>query len=79
MEGLNMGIIRELPVWLPSIGIQTDVLSKLKILEARTQALQSVYKQKLDAISELKHAILREAFSGELTAHPEKALPEAAE
>ena len=29
--------------------------------------------------SELKQAILHKAFSGELTAHPEKALPEAAE
>jgi type I restriction enzyme S subunit len=79
MEGLNMGIIRELPVWLPSLQVQTDVLSRLKTLEANIQALQSVYEQKLGALSELKQALLGKAFSGELTAHPETALPEAAE
>ena len=29
MEGLNMGIIKELPVWLPSMKIQREILSTL--------------------------------------------------
>lgn len=79
MEGLNMGIIKELPVWLPSLPIQTDVVLKLKTLQANIRALESVYSQKIGALSELKQALLRKAFAGELTAHPEKALREAAE
>ena len=43
------------------------------------QRLGLIHKQKLDALIELKQAILHKAFAGELTAHPEKALPEAAE
>jgi len=79
MEGLNMGIIKELPVWLPSLQIQTAILSKFKILETSIMALQSAYEQKVDALTELNQSILRKAFAGGLTEHPDKALPEAAE
>lgn len=36
-------------------------------------------RRKLGLLEMLKQSILQKAFSGELTAHPEKALPEAAE
>ena len=78
MEGLNMGIIKELPVWLPSLRNQTEILSKLEILEANIRGLRSTYEQKIDAFSELKQALLNKAFAGELTAQPEKALEEVA-
>jgi type I restriction enzyme S subunit len=78
MEGLNMGIIKELPVWLPDIPTQTQIISKIAVLTANVRAFQAVYEQKICSLSELKQAILQKAFAGELTAQPEKALQEAA-
>jgi type I restriction enzyme S subunit len=79
MEGLNMGIIKELPVWLPSLATQNEILAKLKTLEDGVQSLRSFYDQKLEALSELKQAILSKAFAAGLTARSADELPEAAE
>ncbi len=48
-------------------------------MAAVVKDLEVVYQKKLDSLAELKQAILRRAFAGELTALPENALPEAAE
>ena len=52
----------------PSITEQKIVADALNELYTETQRLESIYRQKLAALNELKQAILQKAFTGELTA-----------
>ena len=47
---------------------QTDLISNLDELSSKTQHLETIYQQKLTALTELKQSLLHKAFSGELTA-----------
>lgn len=67
MAGLNMGIIKELPLVLPSIEEQKRLVSQITLLKENLDKLEITYKSKLNAIDELKKSILQKAFSGELT------------
>jgi type I restriction enzyme S subunit len=67
MAGLNMGIIKELPVWLPGIDEQKKIVSRINELDDELLRLESVYEQKWSALKELKQSLLQKAFSGELT------------
>ena len=66
MAGLNMGIIEELPVLLPSVANQVDIVRNLDSLREETQRLESIYAQKLAALEALKKSLLHQAFTGEL-------------
>jgi type I restriction enzyme S subunit len=46
---------------------QKRIVQKLDELSKETQRLESLYRQKLAAIAELKQSILQKAFSGQLT------------
>ena len=56
---------------------QRRIVDQLKELSAETQRLEAIYKQKLDVLAELKQSLLQKAFSGELTALPDKEIEEA--
>ena len=79
ISSLNQQALSALPVALPPIADQLVITDRIEAIAAASKDLELVYQQKLDSLAELKQSILRQAFSGELTAHPEKALPEAAE
>lgn len=49
-----------------SISEQKKIVSTLSFLAAETQRLESLYTQKLAALSELKKSLLHQAFSGQL-------------
>ena len=66
MAGLNMGIIEELPVLLPPLERQMELVSATKSLRNETQRLESIYQQKLDALDALKKSLLHQAFTGKL-------------
>ena len=66
MAGLNMGIIKELPVLLPPLERQREIVSCLASLHEGTQQLESIYRRKLDALDELKKSLLHQAFSRKL-------------
>ncbi len=66
MAGLNMGIISELPVRLPSIEIQTEIVERFDRLRAETQRLEAICQRKLTALDELKKSLLHRAFDGDL-------------
>jgi type I restriction enzyme, S subunit len=68
---LKLGMIQGLRMALPSIEKQQEILSTLDKLEAETQRLEAIYRQKLAALTELKQSILQKAFTGELTADQE--------
>ncbi|WP_025898772.1 restriction endonuclease subunit S [Sneathiella glossodoripedis] len=67
MAGLNMGIIKELPVLLPSMVVQSEIINAFKGAEYKTRALSKIHQQKLSALKELKQSLLQKAFAGELT------------
>jgi type I restriction enzyme S subunit len=55
---------------------QDKITEQLDVLREETQHLETIYKQKLAALAELKQSLLQKAFAGELTS-PEKVLDEA--
>jgi type I restriction enzyme, S subunit len=52
----------------PALSEQNPIVEKLNLLRERTQQLETIYKQKLKSLAELKQSILQKAFTGELTA-----------
>ena len=50
-----------------SIEQQKLLITEFKKLSNETQKIETIYKQKLTALNELKQSILQKAFSGELT------------
>jgi type I restriction enzyme, S subunit len=67
MAGLNMGIISELPVWLPPLEIQEEIVDRFESLRAECERLEAVQLQKLAALEEMKQSLLHQAFTGGLT------------
>lgn len=61
---LSLGFFSRLPVPLPSITKQQEIVTKLDAFRAETQQLGSLYKQKLAALEALKRSLLHQAFTG---------------
>jgi type I restriction enzyme, S subunit len=74
MAGLNMGIIKELPLLLPPLNLQVSIVDKLKGLREETQRLALLYQRKLAALEALKKSLLQQAFTGQLTEKSHKAV-----
>lgn len=66
MDGLNMSIIKELPVSLPPITKQQVLVEALEGVRRHSLRLESLYRRKLAALDELKQSLLHQAFAGEL-------------
>jgi type I restriction enzyme, S subunit len=64
---LSLGFFRSLAIPVPTMGVQLELVGQLKLFEEKTQRLEAIYQQKIDALVELKQSILQKAFSGELT------------
>lgn len=62
----------------PTPEVVNECVAKFDQLAGQTRSLEKVYEKKLEQISNLKRAILRKAFSGELTLPPSLAIGEAA-
>eukprot|EP01037_Dinobryon_pediforme_P002440 gene2440-2478_t len=54
-------------VWLPNVEKQIELVKTLDSFAIETSNLESLYRQKLAAIAELKQSLLQKAFAGELT------------
>ncbi|WP_427158577.1 restriction endonuclease subunit S [Aliinostoc sp. HNIBRCY26] len=76
MSGLNMEIIKELPLYLPPISKQQIIFEKVNFLFQEIRKLETIYRQKIAALKELKQSILQKALTGELTADTPKAAKE---
>ncbi len=63
---LSTKTMKSLPIRLPKPDKQKDIVAELDTLFAEVQRLEAIYRQKLDALDELKKSILQRAFSGEL-------------
>jgi type I restriction enzyme, S subunit len=66
MAGLNMGIIKELPLLLPPVEQQRRVIMKISRVRQFVEQLESIYQQKIAVLDELKESLLHQAFTGAL-------------
>jgi type I restriction enzyme S subunit len=67
VQHVNMKDIRALDVGaIPSLEEQRSIVSILDDLDVKTQRLESLYQNKLNALDELKKSLLHQAFSGNL-------------
>lgn len=64
MAGLNMGIISELPVKLPPLPQQAEIVRRFDSLRAECSRLETIQRQKVSVLDELKSSLLYQAFSG---------------
>ncbi len=64
--GLTKETLEPYPINFPSLVEQKNIVKKLESLSNETKKLESIYKQKLFDMAELKKSILLQAFSGEL-------------
>jgi type I restriction enzyme S subunit len=64
MAGLNMGLIQDLPVFLPPLQVQEELIGVADDLREETQRLTRLYECKLAALEELKKSLLHQAFNG---------------
>ncbi len=67
MDGLNMGIIRKLPVLLPTKSEQREIIEKLNMVSNEIKKLEDTYQTELESLTELEQSMLQEAFTGKLT------------
>jgi type I restriction enzyme S subunit len=63
---VGLGCLRDFKIKFPILNKQISIVAKLDKLSAETKKLESVYKQKLTDLEELKKSILKKAFNGEL-------------
>ncbi len=66
IKSLNQGTLSGLVIPFPSSNEQKRIVEELEALCTETQRLEYVYRQKLDALEDLKKSLLHQAFSGEL-------------
>jgi len=70
-QGLSL-IIMSFPTFVE----QKAIVANINELAIETQRLETIYRQKLAALKELKQSILQKAFTGELTADTPKTVKE---
>lgn len=68
MQNLSNQALSGLLIAMPPLDEQNRITDKLDDLKTETKRIETIYRQKLAALNELKQAILQKAFIGELTA-----------
>lgn len=64
----NLGAksVAKYPILLPTLTEQKSIADRLTEIRSETQRLESIYRQKLAALDELKKSLLHQAFRGQL-------------
>jgi type I restriction enzyme S subunit len=63
---LSIGDLKRLPIPVPALSRQRELVQTLNGLEDETGRLEAVYVQKIDALDDLKRSLLHQAFTGAL-------------
>lgn len=66
MAGLNMGIIKELPLVLPPVDQQRAVVDRMVRVRESVESLERAYRHKVSTLDVLRSSLLHEAFIGNL-------------
>ncbi len=64
--GINLEDLRLLPVTVPPMPKQVEIVQHLEALQEETISLETIYQQKVAALDELKQTLLHRAFNGAL-------------
>ncbi len=67
MDILNLGILKELPIPLPSLEEQREIVRRVEQLFAYTDTIEKQVNNALARVNNLTQSILAKAFRGELT------------
>jgi len=67
MDGLNMGIIKSMPVDVPPLERQQIIADKLSEIDGHTRRLAEYCQSKIQDLNDLRQSLLQKAFAGELT------------
>src|SRR5690554_7465678 len=76
MEILNLSILKELPIPLPPVEEQTEIVRRVDQLFAHADRIEQQVNNALARINNLTQSILAKAFRGELTEQWRKDNPE---
>jgi type I restriction enzyme S subunit len=66
MAGLNMGIIKEMPIRLPSLKTQAKIVEAVRLAKHTVDSLCVINQSRLAKYASLKQSLLGAAFAGEL-------------
>jgi len=66
-KNLSLQKIKDIILAIPELQEQKRVVQQLAAMRKETQRLETIYRQKIAALKELKQSILHKAFTGELT------------
>ena len=66
MKKISNGAVKTLPIAVPPMTTQRAIVETLNALTEETQRLETIYRQKLAGLEELKKSLLDQAFSGAL-------------
>lgn len=61
---VGLGYLRTFPISIPTLTEQQKIVEKLDELRTESDRLESIYRQKLTALDDLKKSLLHQAFSG---------------
>ncbi len=65
-KNLSLEKIKNIPISLPLLKVQHEIVKKLDDFSKETKKLEAIYQQKIKDLEELKKSILQKAFSGGL-------------
>jgi type I restriction enzyme S subunit len=63
---LALSRLGSIKLGIPDYLVQQEIIAKLDALRDETQRLESIYRQKIEALDALKQSLLHQAFSGAL-------------
>ncbi len=63
---VGLGYLRAFPISIPTLAEQQKIVEKLDELRTESERLESIYRQKLTALDDLKKSLLHQAFNGQL-------------
>src|SRR5690606_12502521 len=67
VKNISGDLVKKALLPIPSLEKQNEVVKTFELISDQTQKLETLYRQKLASLNELKRSLLRKAFSGELT------------
>ncbi len=63
---LTIPMIENIPIPLPPLSEQKEIVKKLDMLSGETKRLEAIFRTKIADLDELKRSVLEKAFKGEL-------------
>jgi type I restriction enzyme S subunit len=67
VQGIKASLLKKIGISFPSnLHDQDRLVEMLDVLSAEVDRLESIYRQKLTALDDLKKSLLHQAFSGQL-------------